>query len=636
MNMTGFFVQAIVYLGASLLMVPIAKRLGLGSVLGYLLAGVLVGPFGLDLVGEASADVMHFAEFGVVMMLFLVGLELEPALLWRMRAPILGMGGLQVGGTAALLGLGGVVLGLPWQQAVALGLILSMSSTAIALQSLQERGLMRADAGQKSFAVLLFQDIAVIPMLALFPLLATLTPSAVGGDGHGSLLEHFPGWQRALITLGAIGGVIGAGRLVVPPLMRLVARTGLREMFTTAALAIVIAVTVLMSMVGLSAALGTFLAGVVLANSEYRHELESDIDPFKGLLLGLFFMAVGASIDFSLVASSPLQIGAILLGITLLKVALLFGLARAFRSPNDQSATFAIALGQIGEFAFVLLAFAQASGVLPLPIASMMVAVTALSMGASPLLLALNERFVLPRLARVPAAREADVEDHGAEVLVAGYGRFGQIATRFLRAHGHSVTMLDIDSDQIEVVKRFGARVFFGDASRLDLLRAAGAANARVLLVAVDEPTKVLEIAHVARTHFPHLAILARARGRSEAMDLTEAGIEGVYRETFDTSLRMGVDALRLLGSGAHEAERAARTFRRHDEALVEENARLRAADQATYLQSTRAGLNMLETVLKADRAKARSFVDDGWDVDAARARSSTAATPSAPEGGSA
>jgi monovalent cation:proton antiporter-2 (CPA2) family protein len=635
MDTSTFFLQAIVYLGASLLMVPIAKRLGLGSVLGYLLAGVLVGPFGLNLVGEASADVMHFAEFGVVMMLFLVGLELEPALLWRLRAPILGMGGLQVGGTAALVALGGLALGLPWQQAVALGLILSMSSTAIALQSLQERGLMRVDAGQKSFAVLLFQDISVIPMLALFPLLATLSPEAATGGGHGSLMEHLPAWQQTLLTIGAIGGVIGAGRLVVPPLMRLVARTGLREMFTTAALALVIAVTVLMGLVGLSPALGTFLAGVVLANSEYRHELESDIDPFKGLLLGLFFMAVGASIDFSLVAAAPGQITALLVGITVAKIAVLFILARVFRSSNEQGAIFAVALGQIGEFAFVLIAFARSSGVLPPEVASTMVAVTALSMAASPLLLALNERLVLPRLLPTPATHETDVEDHGAEVIVAGYGRFGQIATRFLRAHGHSVTMLDVDSDQIEVAKRFGARVFYGDASRLDLLRAAGAANARVLLVAVDQAPKALEIVHTARTHFPHLAILARAHGRTEAMDLSETGVEGVYRETFDTSLRMGVDALRLLGSGAHEAERAARSFRRHDEALIQDLARLRASDQATYLQSARAGLRMLETVLQADRVKARAFVDHGWDLTAPRVQPPADPPVSSSEGSS-
>jgi CPA2 family monovalent cation:H+ antiporter-2 len=614
------FLHAMVYLAAALVMVPLAKRLGLGSVLGYLLAGLVIGPFGLDLVGGAGGDVMEFAEFGVVMMLFLVGLELEPSLLWRLRGPILGLGGLQVSVTAVVIAGIAMVFGLPWQQGLALGLVVAMSSTAIALQSLAEKGLLRSDAGQKSFAVLLFQDISVIPMLAIFPLLATVPAAAGGGDAHGgSLVDHLPGWERAGIVLAAILGVIGVGRLVVPPLMRAVARTGLREMFTAAALALVIGVTILMTMVGLSPALGTFLAGVVLANSEYRHELEGDIEPFKGLLLGLFFISVGASIDFGLVWDAPLTILALLVGLTVVKIVVLSGLARLFHTTPDQGAVFAVALCQIGEFAFVLFSFAQATGVLPGTVAGPMVAVTALSMAMSPLLLALNERVVLPRLrANIVDVREPDVEDEDAPVIIAGYGRFGQIAGRFLRANGVRVTVLDVDGEQIDVMKRFGAKVFYGDASRLDLLRAAGAAHAKVLLVAVDEPDKVKEIVHTARQHFPNLAVLARARGRGEAMDLLASGVEGVYRETFDSSLRLGADALRLLGAHAHHAERSARMFRRHDEQALRDLVAVRN-DQAALQASAPQRMRMLEEALQADLSRANMLGDNGWDAEVLR-----------------
>jgi CPA2 family monovalent cation:H+ antiporter-2 len=610
--MDTLFGQAFVYLGAALLVVPIATRLGLGSVLGYLIAGVVIGPWAFDLVGDAE-DVMHFAEFGVVMMLFLVGLELEPSRLWRLRGPILGLGGLQVLGTAAVVSAAALVW-LPWQQAVALGLILAMSSTAIALQSLAEKGLMKTDAGQKSFAVLLFQDISVIPMLAVFPLLAT-GAAVSAADGHGeTFVAHLPAWQHTLVVLGAIAGVVAAGRFLVRPAMRIVARTGLREMFTAAALMLVIGVTLLMSLVGLSPALGTFLAGVVLANSEYRHELEGDIEPFKGLLLGLFFIAVGSSIDFGLVIASPGVILGLLFAVIALKLGVLVGLGRAFGARGEQTAIFAVALCQVGEFAFVLFNFAGQSGVLPATVTGPMVAVTALSMAASPLLLALNDRVVLPRLRpRGGPEREADVEDEHHPVLIAGMGRFGQICGRFLRAYGVGVTVLDNDADQIDVMKRFGNKVFYGDASRLDLMRSAGAASARLLVVAVDDQHKALEIVHLARKHFPNLTILARARGRTEAYELLDAGVDKVYRETFDTSLRVGVDALRALGAHAHMAHRASKTFRRHDEESMAELAAIRH-DQAQLVRTARERIAALESALASDRENASEFVDSGWD----------------------
>jgi monovalent cation:H+ antiporter-2, CPA2 family len=630
----GLFAQAFVYLCAALLVVPLASRLGLGSVLGYLIGGVVIGPFGLGLVGD-SADVMHFAEFGVVMMLFLVGLELDPSRLWKMRGPIFGMGGAQVGLTALIVAGVALARGEVWQQGLALGLILAMSSTAIALQTLAEKGLLKSDAGQKSFSVLLFQDVAVIPMLAVFPLLATLRPEAAGADDHGSsFVAHLPGWQHALVVVVAIAFVVVAGRFLVKPLMRTVARTGLREMFTAAALLIVIGVTLLMGAVGLSPALGTFLAGVVLANSEYRHELESDVEPFKGLLLGLFFLAVGASIDFALIAGDPLGIAGSFLLITLVKLAVLYRIGRFFGASREQAALFAVALCQVGEFAFVLLNFASGSGVLPVALAGHFVAVTALSMAMSPLLLVLAERVVLPRLRAASAApaREADAVDEENPVIVAGYGRFGQIATRFLRANGYGATVLDVDSDQIEMLKRFGQRVYFGDASRLDLLRAAGAERAKLLVVAVDDPLKVEEIVHMARSHFPHLAVLARARGRVDAYALYEAGVEGVYRETFDASLRMGVDAMRLLGASHHRATRAARTFRRHDEAAVRELASLRT-DQAALIHGARERLDALERVLRRD-LEGEGDADAGqgaWDTEGLRSWALSRAAPPRP-----
>jgi monovalent cation:proton antiporter-2 (CPA2) family protein len=619
MTTEQLLLQGLVYLTAAVLAVPVASRLGLGSVLGYLLAGVAIGPWALGMVAEESQSVMHFAELGVVMMLFLVGLELDPERLWRLRGPVFGLGGLQVVGTTLAFTPLAMLAGLPWQQAVAVGLILAMSSTAIALQSLTEKGLLRTHAGQTTFAVLLLQDVAVIPILALFPLLATLEVHHAA-DSHGtSLVAGLPAWQHGLVVLGAIAAVILAGRLGVGPLMRAIARTGLREMFTAAALLIVLAVALLMGAVGLSAALGTFVAGVVLANSEYRHELVSDVEPFKGLLLGLFFMAIGASIDLGMLASAPLAMSGLVAVVLAVKVAVLLGVARVGKLAGEQAALLAMALAQVGEFAFVLLSFAEQNGVLPHDITAPLVAVTASTMAATPFLLTLHERVLAPRLAASDTPREADVEDEGHPVLIAGYGRFGQIAGRLLRAHGVGVTVLDVDSEQVEMLKRFGTKVFFGDASRLDLLHAAGAHQAKVLIVAVDEPEKVMEIVDTARRHFPNLAILARARGRTEAFELLDREVEGAYRETFHTALRVGVDTLRLLGRPAHAAWRAGATFTEHDERMLRELAAHRTEGEA-YVSRVRERLADFEAILNAEAAGPSEPPDQGWDSEAIRA----------------
>jgi monovalent cation:proton antiporter-2 (CPA2) family protein len=616
-----FLFHAVVYLGAAVLLVPLAARLGLGSVLGYLVAGVVIGPGVLNLVGEDPHDVMQFAEFGIVMMLFLVGLELDPGRLWRMRGPVLGLGGLQVGATALAVTPIAMLSGLPWNQGLALGLGVAMSSTAIALQSLTEKGLLRTPAGQTSFAVLLFQDVAVIPILALFPLLVTPGLEHGGAGGHGggaTFVEGLSAWQHALVVLGAVVGVIAVGRIMVGPLLRLVARSRLRELFTATSLLLVVAVAFLMTTVGLSAALGTFLAGVVLANSEYRHELVADVEPFKGLLLGLFFIAVGATIDFGVLFDSPGVIALLVVVAVVVKLAVLAAVARTGQLSANEALLFAVSLSQIGEFAFVLFSVALTTGVLPASVTTPMTAVTAFSMAATPLLLTLLERFVLPRLGRAaPSDREADVMDENDPVIVAGYGRFGQIVGRLLRSHRIPVTVLDVDSEQVDVLRKFGQKVFYGDASRLELLHAAGAERAKVLVVAVDDSDKALEITRSVRRHFPHLAILARARGRTEAYDLLDEHVEGVYRETFDTAVHTGEDALRLLGFPAAVAHRMARAFRIQDERAMRELAQHRNDEQ--FVSKVRERIAEFERLMRAETQDPELPGDDAWDSEVIR-----------------
>ncbi len=625
MSSESFLFQAFIYLTAAVIAVPIAKRMGFGSVLGYLIAGVIIGPFGLNFIGDESRDVMHFAEFGVVMMLFVVGLELQPVLLWRLRGPILGLGGLQVLVTSLVFAAIALLLGLSWQSALAVGMILALSSTAIVLQSLTEKGLMQSSGGQSSFAILLFQDIAVIPMLAIFPLLAVHAVDHAADAGHGAgehsagLVTSLPAWAQTLAVLGAVAAIVLAGRFLVAPAFRFIARTGLRELFTAAALLLVIGIALLMTEVGLSPALGTFLAGVVLANSEYRHELEGDIEPFKGLLLGLFFIAVGAAIDFALIAANPLLIAGLVCGLVVIKLGILFGLARLFRLGLDQSVLVAFSLAQVGEFAFVLLSSAGQLGVLEPTISSPLIAVVALSMGLTPLLLLLNERFIRPRFGtRERSDREADAISEENAVIIAGFGQFGNIVGRLLNANGVSTTVLDNDSDRVELLRKLGLKVYYGDATRLDLLHAAGAARARLIVLALEDVEENLKLIDIVAKHFPHLEILARAGDRSGAYALMEAGVTRVYRDTLDTSLRMGVDALRTLGFRAYQAQRAAQTFLRYDEAALHE---LYAAhkDQRTYISLARQRIADLEEVLRNDREERWRERDAGWDTESLR-----------------
>jgi monovalent cation:proton antiporter-2 (CPA2) family protein len=615
MHSEGFFFSAFVYLTAAVLAVPLAKRLPLGSVLGYLLAGIVIGPFVLGLVGEEGQDVMHFAEFGVVMMLFVVGLELEPAVLWRLRLPIVGLGGSQVTVTTAVAAALGVALGVPWQEALAIGMVLAMSSTAIVLQTLDEKGLMKTGAGQSAFAVLLFQDIAVIPMLAVLPLLAT-HPVAAQGGGHASTwVVGLPGWATTLVVLGAVSAIVVGGHYILRPAFRYIARARLREVFVAAALLLVIGIALLMTKVGLSPALGTFVAGVVLASSEYRHELESDLEPFKGLLLGLFFIAVGASIDFRIIASSPGLIAGLVAALMVGKFLVLIGLARLFKLGTDQTLLFGFALAQGGEFAFVLFSFASQKGVLPVATTGPLVVVVAVSMALTPLAMLAFERFIQKRVGtKVKGEGHYDDVHGGSPVIIAGFGRFGQIAARLLEAEGIGTTVLEYDSDQVELLRRFGRKVYYGDASRYDLLKAAGADSARLLILAIDRPEKTLELVQTARKHFPHLQILARASGRVDAYDLLAEGVDRVYRETFDSALRLGTDALHLLGGRAYRAHRAALRFRRHDEALLREMAGQSRDD--TYVAQVRRRNAEIEETLRRDMHDTQHHQDDGWDAE--------------------
>jgi monovalent cation:proton antiporter-2 (CPA2) family protein len=623
MHNKDFFFQAFVYLMAAVLSVPIAKRLGLGSVLGYLIAGVIIGPFVLGFVGnEGSDDVMHFAEFGVVMMLFLIGLELQPFLLWRLRVPILGLGGLQVLVTTLLVTVLSLVFGLSWQIGLAIGMILSLSSTAIVLQTLNEKGLMKTEGGQSSFSVLLFQDIAVIPMFALLPLLAIKNGSTASLVANGVIFvaaeqqkASVPGWQQALLVMVTVGGIIVAGRFLMRPIFRFIAATRLQEIFTATALLLVIGIALAMQQVGLSPALGTFVAGVVLADNEYRHELETNIEPFKGLLLGLFFISVGASINFDLLIQQPLLILGLVIGLAIIKFAVLFGLGWLFKLEASQNLLFAFALAQGGEFAFVLFSFATQNNVLTTSVGGILVAVVALSMVLTPLIMLINEKFVQSRFVTTTVEREADtIHDNENPVIIAGFGRFGQIVGRLLIANGFKATVLDHNPTQIDMLRRFGFKVYYGDASRIDLLHTAGARQAKLFVLAIDDREKTLETIDRVRKHFPHLKILARAIDRNHAYELIRRGVEVVERETFSSALDMGVEALKLLGFRSYRAHRAGNTFKNHDEEALRELADIEG-DHTLWVARSRQLAKQLEQLLRSDDEDLTHEVDRAWDI---------------------
>ncbi len=595
---------ALIYLAAAIVAVPIAKRLGLGSVLGYLLAGILIGPFLLGIVGDQT-DVMHFAEFGVVMMLFLVGLELQPSRLWKLRHSIIGLGGLQVTLSTLILFAGCFyILELRWQTAMAIGLMLALSSTAIVLQTLAEKGWIKQEAGQNAFSVLLFQDIAVIPILALLPLLAFADLSGVTSvQSHGNLIEHFPVYGQVLISITVIAAIIFAGKYISAPVFRYIANTQLRELFTIFALFLVITIAVLMQKIGLSPALGTFLAGVVLAESDFRHELEADIEPFKGLLLGLFFITVGASIDFELFGQQFGTILALVFGLIVIKALVLYFLSVMFKLSGKQKYLFTLALAQGGEFAFVLLSLTSSLQILDVTQTKFTTLVVAISMLLAPLLLIFYDKVIDKKAISDHAYESTEEIEPTTQVIVAGYGRFGQIVGRLLSAQGYHLSILDHSPSQIELLKRFGNKVYYGDASRQDLLEAAGANEAQLLVIAIDDADKIIELAKLAAKHFPNLKVVARARDRRHAYELMNIGITIFKRETFDSALNLGIEALKLLGNDDKTAQRAGKLFSDHDH----ESLRLLAnlwGDDHSYGVAVKQRKEDLQQVLAKDKAE--------------------------------
>lgn len=566
---TSLLFNIFIFLAAACLVVPVASRFRLGSVLGYLAAGILIGPFGLGLI-EDSGRIMHFAEFGVVMMLFVIGLELEPAVLWRLRKAILGLGGLQMTLSSAAFTSIGILLGYSWQTSLVTGMALSLSSTALVLQILHEKNLTHTAVGETAFSVLLFQDIAVIPILIALPLLAAPQENASGL--HTSMVSHLPGWMQAIAVAVAIAVVITAGRYFSPHLFRMVARTHLREVFTALSLALVVGVTLLMQLVGISPALGAFIAGLVLANSEYRRTLEADIEPFKGMLLGLFFISVGMGMDFGLLAASPLSLLATVAGLMAVKALILFVLGKGFGLTPRYNYGFAIALSQGGEFAFVLFQVAHGLELLPEAQAKFLTLAVALSIAATPLLVALYSRYGVPRFMSMLPQRDYDTITEQNPVIIAGFGRFGQVIGRFLTGQGIKVTVLEKDPDQIELVRKFGWKGYFGDASRLDLLHSAGAASAKLMVVAVDDVETNLEIVALVKEQFPNLVIYARARNRRHAYELHKLGVTYFKRETFDSALDMAQNIMVALGRQSVDMDAKARRFRQHDEQTLVES----------------------------------------------------------------
>lgn len=557
MALTNEFLQSsVIFLSAAVVAVPIAQRAGLGSVLGYLLAGVAIGPWGLGLISDVEA-ILHFSEFGVVLLLFLIGLELNPKKLWTMRGPILGLGGAQVVITTLLITGVACLFGLSWQTSLVIGMGLALSSTAIALRVIEERELSGKEAGQSGFAVLLFQDIAVIPMLAMLPLLA--------GNTGGS-------WADMLWMLAGVIGLLVGGHFLLRPLFRYVVLSGVRELFTVAALLLVIGIAVIMQQIGLSMALGTFLAGVLLAESEYRHELEIAIEPFKGLLLGLFFISVGMAVNLGLLAESPFAILMAVLALVVMKGLVLYALARIFGIQAKARSRMAMILSQGGEFAFVIFTAASAQGILSMEQVSFLLVVVSLSMVTTPLMLKLQDKFFARQLNQISEnAMSSDVVDRSPRVIIAGFGRFGQIIGRLMYANKIRITILESDASQIHILRKFGYKVFYGDSTHLELLRAAGADKAEAIILCTDSPDEIMKTVDLCRQHFPRLKILARARSRVEAYQLLNHGVTNYSRETFLGALDLGRQALTELGMHPYKAKRAEAHFRKLDNAMLKD-----------------------------------------------------------------
>lgn len=619
--MSGFFANAVVYILAAIVCVPIAKRLGMGSVLGYLLAGIIIGPYLLGFITNEGQgqDIMHATEFGVVMMLFLIGLELEPKMLWRIKDLILRIGLSQILLTSLVVFGIGILIQIPWQAALAISLSMALSSTAIVLQSLKEKNQMNQPLGKMSFGVLLMQDIAVIPILAILPLLVVQGAKVIETDPeqmHG-LIDQLPGWAQTLSIFGAIGVVILLGRYGFGPLLNFVAKTRLRELFTASALLIVVGISFLMELVGLSPALGAFLAGVILANSPYRHALESDLEPFKGLLLGLFFMAVGSTINFSLIINEAGTIFSITFGIILIKALILLVLGKIKKLRFSTNLSFAIGLSQVGEFSFVTYAFALQLGIFSQSMSDTLMAVTALSMTITPILMVLLDLVILPKLDKNNEKKEQKMDEVNEKnkVLLIGFGHFGSTVGRFLRASGVEATILDSDPERVEYLRKMGFKVYFGDGTRAELLESAGAHDASILISAIDDRQISKVLVELCKKEFPHLEVMIRAKNRMDAFELMDLGVENIYREHLDTSIKMGEDALKKLGFRAHTVHRLAKQFHDYDEASLKVLVNFKH-NRDEYISKTRQQIEIQESLISGELSKKFSVNDHTWDSE--------------------
>lgn len=614
---TDFLFQAVIYLSAAVVFVPIAKKLGMSSILGYLLAGIIIGPFVLGLIGQEGHDIMRFAEFGIVMMLFLIGLEMEPGKFWKIRKIFFGMGSMQLFGTILIVFMGCILfMDWNWKTTLAISSTLALSSSAIVLQSLSEKGLRNTALGQSSFAVLLFQDIAVIPILVFLPILATSIPNAAH-DVHQSLISSFPGWIQAGIIVGIISLIYFGGRFLFVLLFKIIAKTHLQELFTASALLLVVSISCLMHLIGISPALGTFLSGVVLANSEFRHELEGDIAPFKGLLLGLFFIGVGASINFQLVMDNPLFIlvfGAVL---TFIKFTVSFLISRFHKKKTEENTLFALGLSQSGEFGFVIMSFCIQLNIVPTILANQIMAIIAMSMVSTPFLQFINERFMLQnsKINKKESEEESAIINEHNPVIIAGFGHFGSTVGRLLRANKIKSTILDNDCDQIDFLRKMGFKAHYGDATRLELLEAAGCANAKLFIAAIDNPKTNLSIIETLRVHFPNLKILTRARNRIDAYELIDYKIAHIYRETLYSAVNMGIDVLVELGYRKYTATRQATQFIKNDEITTRKLAKKRYNKMA-YLTTINAEIKWLEQLLKNDLESQKAANNHSWDSE--------------------
>jgi glutathione-regulated potassium-efflux system ancillary protein KefC len=592
---SSWLLNGLIFLGAAVLAVPLARLLGLGSVIGYLAAGIAIGPWGLRLVTDATA-ILHIAEFGVVLMLFLVGLELEPRRLWALRRPIFGWGTAQLLGSTALVAGVALAAGLDWRLALVSGLALAQSSTAIALSTLAERNLMPTAGGRSILSVSLFQDIGGIAILTLLPLLAVQQAHGAGG------------WMAAAQAVGMVLAIVFGGRLLLRPALRWIARSDTPEIFTAASLLLVVATAALMQAVGLSMALGAFLAGVLLAGSEYRRQLETDLEPFKGLLLGLFFIAVGMSIDFAVVRAQPFSMAAVVLGFLLVKALLLLAMARWMGIPLAERPVFVVMLAQGGEFGFVVLQAAGGAALLPPAAASFLLAAIAISMLLTPLVMVLVDRVIVPRLAagRSGPTPPEIAEEQAAPILILGFGRYGQIVARLINAEGLAATVLDHDAGQVASVRKFGWPAHYGDATRLDLLRVAGAGRARVVVVAIDDVGQSLAAVDLLREHFPNATIVARARNTTHWAGLHARGVQHIERETLDSALMSGRSVLELMGWEPHTARNQALRFRRHNLELLHELA-AHQGDERSLIALAKQGRAQLEQLWAREREQRRA-----------------------------